>query len=138
MKRQFFLDRKERLFSPKTSHEELIRSGDAYLESDRLNDAVAFYRQAGHLEGLNSIRRRAVEDGDVFLFREALDGMETPEVEPDEWRRLARQAESKGRWQDALKAYQQLQDAGGVQRARGVVQRMMQTFESVEDEDPDD
>ena len=138
MRRQFFLDRKEKLFSPKTPREELIRSGDAYLESDRLNDAVVFYRQAGHLEGLNAIRRRAVEDGDVFLFREALGGMETPEVEPDEWRRLAQQAESRGRWQDALKAYHELQDDDGVQRARGAAQRMIQTSDVVEHEDRDD
>jgi hypothetical protein len=113
-----FLERKERLFSPKTSREELIHWGDRYLEADRVHDAVAFYRQAGHEDGLKRVRERAVDDGDVMLFQEALDGMDPPDADPREWSHLARQAEAGGRWQDALKAYERLQDERGLQRVK--------------------
>jgi tetratricopeptide (TPR) repeat protein len=136
MKWPNFLECKERLFSPKTSREELTRWGDIYLEADRLHDAVAFYRQAKYPDGLNRIRERAIEDGDVLLLREALNGLDSSDAEDQAWTRLAQQAESRGRWQDALKAYEYLQDERGMRRVRREIERMMGTSSPEETSDP--
>lgn len=125
MKWPSFLERKEKLFSPKTPREELVRWGTQYLEADRVHDAVAFYRQARHQEGLKRILEQAIEEGDAFLYREALDGMDPPDADPKKWARLAQQAESKGRWQDALNAYEQLEDELGCKRVREAIRNMM-------------
>lgn len=125
MKWPKYLQQKEILFSPGTSQEELIRWGDRLFQNDRLHDAVAFYGQAKYPDGLNRVRIKAVEEGDYCLFREALDGMESPEAEPGEWSHLGAQAEASGRWHDALKAYEQLNDARGQKRAKEAIERMM-------------
>jgi hypothetical protein len=119
-----FLKRKELLFSPKTPEKEWISWGDHYLEAGRLHDAAAFYGRAKYGEGLAEIRRRAVEQGNVMLFREALKGMDETEADPGEWRQLAQHAESRGRWRDALAVYERLSDAVGTKRAQKALQSL--------------
>jgi hypothetical protein len=125
MKRPTFLERKETLFSPKTRAEELVQWGDHYLREDRPHDAVAFFRQAGHGDGLRRIREMAVEQGDFFLFRETLDGMETGPAEREVMAKLAARAEMLGRWHDARKAYERLTDQPGLQRVHDALARLM-------------
>jgi hypothetical protein len=120
-----YLEQKEVLFSPKTPKEELIRWGDRFLNAKRLHDAVAFYAQAGYQDGLQKIRQLASEEGDVCLFREALNGMDTTSADPNEWAQLAERAETRGRWHDAQEAYEQIKDSRGLQRVKEAIGRIM-------------
>ncbi len=125
MKWPSFLKKKEILFSAKTPREDLILWGDRFMEEMRLHDALAFYRQAGHREGLARIRETAVERGDFFLFREALDGIDLGGADPEELRLLAQRAEAAGRWQDAKRAFEQLHDPQGIRRAQEGLEALM-------------
>jgi|YNPNPStandDraft_1061719.scaffolds.fasta_scaffold00440_20 hypothetical protein len=124
MKWPSFLKKKEILFSAKTSREDLIMWGDSFFAGMRLHDALAFYRQAGHAEGVARIRQAAVERGDFFLFREASEAMDPGDANREELAGLARRAEAAGRWHDALKAFEQLQDLEGLSRARAALEAM--------------
>ncbi len=123
-----FLDRKEVLFSPRTPKTEMIRWGDEYIKSDRLYEAAAFYRQAKYSEGLQRIRLIAVEAGDFFLFRESEDPT-TPSKEEEELLSLAQRAEALGRWHDARKAYERLDDPRGLQRAQDALRELVKEAE---------
>ncbi len=125
MKRPSFLKKKEILFSAKTPREDLILWGDRFMEETRLHDALAFYRQAGHLVGVARIRETAIQRGDFFLFREALDGLDFDNADPEELGLLARNAEAAGRWHDARKAFEQLHDPEGIRRAQEGLQALM-------------
>jgi hypothetical protein len=125
-----YLVKKEILFAPETSKEELIRCGDQLLEARCLHDAVSFYAQAGHVDGLKVVRRMAIEEGDFCLFRETLEGVEGQTAEPQAWSRLAEQAEAAGRWHDAIKAYNQCRDEKGLKRAKQGLERIMSGISS--------
>jgi|Deesub1362A_J573_1020465.scaffolds.fasta_scaffold00108_61 hypothetical protein len=125
MKKLSYLERKHKLFSPDVSDEERIRWGDHYLELDRLNDAVAFYRQARHAPGLERILQKAVDQGDYQLFREAEEGLNLEEKALSSLKQLAKRAEEAGRWYDALKAYERLGHEVGAQRARRAIARLL-------------
>lgn len=125
MKRPSFLKKKEILFSAKTPREDLIIWGDRFLEEMRLHDALAFYRQAGHLEGVARIRETAIQKGDFFLFREAQDGLDPGNAAREELGLLAKNAEAAGRWHDARKAFEQLRDPKGIRRAQEGLQALM-------------
>ncbi len=124
MKRPGFLERKEFLFSSKTRTEELARWGERYLQEDRPHDAVGFFRQARHAHGLRRIQEMAVEQGDFFLFRETLDGMDLSPSDLENLTRLAASAEAHGRWHDAKKAYERLRDQAGLQRVQDALARL--------------
>lgn len=123
MKWPDFLEKKEKLFSSKTSSEEARALGDRYLDADRLHDAVAFYRRAGHWEGLARLRDLAVESGDFQLFEETTGDLE--EHTRDQLRSLARKAEELGRLSDARRAYLRLGDEVGQKRVREALARLM-------------
>jgi hypothetical protein len=127
MKKLDYLEKKEILFSPKTPREELIHWGDHFLENNRLHDAVAFYRQARHEEGLERIRQIAVKEGDYQLYCEVLEGMEGVEEDAirEELSSLAKRAEELGKWHFAQKAYSRIRDNVGVKRAQKAIMSIM-------------
>lgn len=121
MKWPDFLERKGILFATRTRAEDAIRWGDRYREKGRLHDAVSFYRQARHDEGLREILRLAVDSGDLLLFREAAEGMALRWAEHEELGPLAERAMELGRWHDARNAFEKLGDEGGLRRATGAL-----------------
>jgi len=70
MKWPEFLEKKEKLFSPRTTATEARAWGDKYLEAGRFHDAVAFYTKAGYQQGLARVIEMAVEAGDFQLLEE--------------------------------------------------------------------
>lgn len=123
MKWPDFLEKKEKLFSSKTSREEAQALGDRYLEADRLHDAVAFYRRASHGQGLARLREMAVGSGDFQLFEETLEDIQEDTTE--QLRSLAHRAEELGRLSDARRAYGRLGDEVGQKRATEALARLM-------------
>jgi hypothetical protein len=123
MKLPDFLEKKEKLFSPKTTREEARTWGDRYREAQRIHDAVAFYLRAGYKEGLAVLRQEAVESGDFQLFEETLQPQQ--EDWTQELRSLARTAEEKGRWNDAKRAYAFLGDELGLKRVKAALEGIL-------------
>lgn len=123
MKLPDFLEKKEKLFSPKTTQEEARIWGDKYREAQRLHDAAAFYRRAQYQEGLAGLREVAVESGDFQLFEETIQGQQ--EDWSQEVANLARAAEARGRWSDAKRAYMFLGDEVGLKRAKAALERIL-------------
>ncbi|MBN1883863.1 MAG: hypothetical protein JW885_16995 [Deltaproteobacteria bacterium] len=95
---------------------DLIEHGRAYEEQGRLSDALDFYGQAGFHEGIEEISRRALVDGDFFLFHRAsvLIGRD-PDVR--ELADLAENALKAGRLTFARQAFEAAGDKKGIKRA---------------------
>jgi hypothetical protein len=62
--------------------------GEAYLEQDRMVEAIDFLAKAGAGQRLAELRRDAVAAGDVFLLRALAEAMQEP-PEREEWASLA-------------------------------------------------
>ncbi len=83
-----------------------LRYADAYLEAGRDQDAIEFLVKAEASEQLDAMRRRAVESGDVFLFRTLAVATGTA-PQPGEWRALAEAAQAAGKQHYAVEAQRQ-------------------------------
>jgi hypothetical protein len=73
-----------------------LRFAEAYLEEGRDQDAIAFLVKAEAIEQLEAMRTRAIETGDVFLFRSVSSAMGVTS-QRDEWRALSEAARAAGR-----------------------------------------
>lgn len=88
------------------------RYADAYLEAGRDQDAVEFLVKAEASEQLAAIRQRAVESGDVFLFRTVASATGVA-PEQHEWRALSAAAEAAGKPSYASEARRQAERGDG-------------------------
>lgn len=115
----------------------LAELGDRLRKADRLLDALEFYHRAGHEEGVASLRAAAVEQGNFFLCLRCADLSRRP-ADQEEVLRLAANAEARGRFTYALRAYRHAGDAEGEARARerlrGVLPAARLLFREEEDE----
>ena len=82
------------------------RIADAYVSDGRSLEAVDFLRKVDSADGLQALRARAVEEGDVFLLRGVAQAMgERPSRE--EWQALAESASTLGKLRYAEEALRQ-------------------------------
>jgi len=97
------------LYGKNADQPELSRLGQELLAAGRLNDAIDFFAHAQDKEGLATVRRQSIEEGDVFLFRQIL---RTTDEEPSEqdWRSIGERARSLGKWQFAREAFRMVSD----------------------------
>ena len=79
-----YLNKRGMLYSPKTSVEVLIRVGDEFLEGELYSDALDFYEQAQHTEGIQKIKAQALKVGDTFLLSR-LERFDSKLVELKDW-----------------------------------------------------
>jgi hypothetical protein len=88
------------------SEAQALRIAEAYLEEGRAVEALEFLCKAEADDRLAALRSEAVESGDAFLLREiAVETGAPPECE--EWRELARAAETAGKVFYAVEATRQ-------------------------------
>ncbi|MDR1395021.1 MAG: hypothetical protein LBK52_02475 [Deltaproteobacteria bacterium] len=81
--------------------EVLNRAGHEMLEQGHLSEAAEFFQKTGCREGLKSLLKKTIEEGNFFLYNTTLSILaEKPQVQ--ELALLAAAAETQG-----LKAYQQ-------------------------------
>ena len=111
------LKRRDILYGQNTSAEVLREHGDLYLHEGKPNDAVEFFGQASYKEGLQRIRKMAMEEGDLFLFSRATEFLQE-EVPPDDWRKLGKKALEKGKHLFALKCFEKIGDREGIEETR--------------------
>ena len=84
-----------------------LKLAEAYLEEDRVFEALAFLEKAGEQDRLRAIRDEAIRAGDVFLLREAAARC-GEEPDADTWRALAEAAAAAGKESYAQEARRQL------------------------------
>jgi len=89
--------------------ERLIEYATAYESEARYSDALESFWRAGSTEGMERIARRAIEEGDFFLYRQAMGYMERA-MTADELSALSTAAEGRGKLTFALAAARQAGD----------------------------
>ncbi len=87
----------------------LVEYGKAFESQAKTSDALEFFRQAGSTEGMERIARRAVEEGDFFLYRQAVMYMERA-MAAEDLSALAKAAEERGKLSFALAAAREAGD----------------------------
>lgn len=111
------LKRRDILYGQNTPAEVLREYGDLYLHEGKPNDAVEFFGQARYKDGLQGIRRMAMEEGDLFLFSRATEFLQE-EVPAVDWRKLGRKALEKGKYLFALKCFEKIGDKQSIEETR--------------------
>ncbi len=89
------LAKRDLLASERTDPGKLKAQAEAFSEAGQDYDALRFLAAAGESEAVDRMARRAVEEGDLFLYLQAL--KETGrEPEPDDLLKIAATADARG------------------------------------------
>jgi hypothetical protein len=75
---------------------ECQKYGDMFFERERFNDAIDFYAMGNLKDGLRKVKQVAIDEGDYFLLKR-LKGFLPDEVAGEDWEKLAKMAQSKGK-----------------------------------------
>jgi hypothetical protein len=102
------------------SPERLAEYGAAYESEGRATDALEFFWRAGLAEGIERITRGAVDEGDFFIYRQAMTYLGR-DMAAGELSTLSKNAEGRGKLAFALAA---AQEAGDDRRAKALAERM--------------
>jgi hypothetical protein len=97
------------LFAKDAKPETLSDYGRRYLAVGWLSDALEFFTRAGDQRGLEEIRARSIQEGDVFIFRRVLDAQAQTATDA-EWKQVAENARQLGKLQFAREAFRMAQD----------------------------
>ncbi len=97
------------LYADEISADVLIKQGMAFFEEGWLSDALDFFSKAQHTEGLEMLKRAAMEQGDAFLFKRCLDSLGIEDA-GSQWCELADRALSLGKLQFAKEGYRRCGD----------------------------
>jgi len=100
----------------KMPREALVSWGERYLEADRVFDAAAFFLKAGHQEGMDRLRRMALDQGDAFLFKLVVQGL-PGQGRPEEWEALGRRAMQLQKFSHAVNAFRAAENEEARKRA---------------------
>ena len=103
-----------------TSRETLIKFGQEYLQQGRWLEALEFFERAPDPEGLQTLKKRGLEEGDPFLYKQACRFLkESPD--PADWKMIGEKALSQGRWHQALTAFKVLVDETKIQEIEQLI-----------------
>jgi len=119
------LKKRDLLNSGKTDKSELIKLGKRYLDEDRLSDAIDFFENAEHFEGLLQLKEQCAAKGDYFLCQRLAKILE--ESPPsEEWIQLGDNALRQGKLLFARSAYQQTETPEKVAQVEKLLQSSAQ------------
>jgi hypothetical protein len=104
------------------SPERLAEYAAAYESEGRNSDALEFFWQAGLTEGMERIARRAVEEGDFFLYRQAMTYLER-DMSAGELSSLSVSAEKLGKLTFALSAAREAGDGRRIAALEAMIAR---------------
>jgi hypothetical protein len=103
-----------------TSRETLIKFGQEYLRQGRWLEALEFFERAPDPDGLETLRKKGLEEGDPFLYKQACRFLkEGPD--PADWKLIGEKALSQGRWLQALTAFKALADETKIQEIEQLI-----------------
>jgi tetratricopeptide (TPR) repeat protein len=97
-----------------TRRETLIKFGQDYLQQGRWLEALEFFERAPDPEGLQTLKKRGLEEGDPFLYKQACRFLKESS-DPADWKLIGEKALSQGRWHQALTAFKALADETKIQ-----------------------
>ncbi|RPH88894.1 MAG: hypothetical protein EHM75_03215 [Desulfobacteraceae bacterium] len=103
-----------------TDRETLIKFGREYLNQGRWLEALEFFERAPDPEGLQTLKKRGLEEGDPFLYKQACRFL-TENPDPAEWKLIGETALSQGRWHQALTAFKALADETKIQEIEQLI-----------------
>jgi len=101
-----YLKKRDILNDPEADSQRLKKLGDTYISLDLLHDALDFYEKAKDLSGIETIFEKALEEGDFFLVKQTTKIL-GKSLSNEEWLKLAKNAEEKGKFFFALEAYRE-------------------------------
>jgi hypothetical protein len=117
------------LFGKDAKPEALSGYGRRYLEAGWLSDALEFFARAHDRQGLEDIRARSIQEGDVFIFRRVLDAQAETAREA-EWKQLAENARQLGKLQFAREAFRMAQDRKSLDEIEQLINPLAQVVET--------
>ncbi len=97
-----------------TDHETLIKLGQEVLKQGRWMEALEFFERAPDPEGLQTLKKKGLEEGDPFLYKQACRFLKENPDSAD-WKLIGEKALSQGRWHQALAAFKALADETKIQ-----------------------
>ena len=103
-----------------TDRETLIKFGQEYLNQGRWLEALEFFERAQDPEGLQTLRKRGVEEGDPFLYKQTCRFLKESS-DPADWKLIGEKALSQGRWRQALTAFKALADETKIQEIEQLI-----------------
>ncbi len=98
-----------------TNPAEISRLGRRFLEEGWLNDAIDFFKKAEDSQGLAAIREISIEEGDIFLLRQAIKAGGEAAGE-DEWKQIGERALELGKLQFAREAFRMFGDRKAMEK----------------------
>jgi|WetSurMetagenome_2_1015567.scaffolds.fasta_scaffold314898_2 hypothetical protein len=103
-----------------TGREILIKSGLEYLNQGRTLESLEFFERSQDSEGLRTLQKRGLEEGDPFLYKQACKSLkESPD--PAAWKRIGEIALSQGRFHQALTAFKALADESKIKEMEQLI-----------------
>ncbi len=114
------------LFAKDAKPETLSDYGRRYLAAGWLSDALEFFARAGDKRGLDEIRARSIQEGDVFIFRRVLDA-QAETARDAEWKQLAENARQVGKLQFAREGFRMAQDRKSLDEIEQLINPLAET-----------
>ncbi len=99
-----FTTKRKLLFGVKTKPEKMRQTGESFMDAGRLDDALEFFERCDAQDLTRRVAGRAMEEGNVPLYMRAMKVLKE-DTGPDDWRRLAANAEKAGAFATAMVAY---------------------------------
>jgi len=124
--------RQKMVHDQKLSEEALVSLGELYLQGDRVHDAADFFRKAGHREGMDQLKKAALEQGDSFLFKVAVGGV-PGEGKKEEWEALGNRAMELGKYSYAVSAFDAAENEEARKHAREELEKLNSQAEKPEE-----
>ncbi len=126
-----YKQKQQLLFDADMDAKSLKQWGYRFLEQEWLSDAMMFFQKANEGQGLKLIRNKAIDQGDVFLYKRTIDAMGTP-PSSQEWKQLGERAKELGKLQFAREAYRQ----AGDRKAMDIIDHMITPQQETNPEQP--
>jgi tetratricopeptide (TPR) repeat protein len=119
------LKKRELIQEATTTSETLIKSGQEYLNQGRTLEALEFFERAHDPAGLQTLKKKGLEEGNPFLYRQTCKSLkEGPD--PAHWKSIGEIAFSQGRWHQALTAFKALADEAKIKEIEQLIAELNQ------------
>ncbi|SFM93057.1 hypothetical protein [Thermodesulforhabdus norvegica] len=99
-----YLAKRDLLNEPDADRDRLLEWASSCMEAGYIHDALEFYKKAGDTAAIERILTGALDEGDVFLVKQALGGLKR-DLSTEEWLKLGKRAEALGKFAFAAEAY---------------------------------
>ncbi|MGH7142710.1 MAG: hypothetical protein ACREJ2_01090 [Planctomycetota bacterium] len=89
------IKKRDTLWHERTAKEALVAEAEEFFRNEQFSDALDFFERAGHQEGLQRIKKLAIESGQGFLLNR-LTRYNPDSVSKADWEALKERAQALG------------------------------------------